>query len=128
MLADADVGLITQARGTGRYFFPSKLLSLLRAGLPVATVADSESELARAVTEGGFGINVAPDRAAELADVLNRLSCDSVWRRQLREHTGWVHRFDPELVLPQFVRQLSRIATQTGRAPDLVREQEPSRL
>ncbi|MEO6569820.1 MAG: WcaI family glycosyltransferase, partial [Opitutaceae bacterium] len=55
LLVAADVALITQAAGSGRFFFPSKLLSVLAAGLPVVAVADESSELAAAVREGGFG-------------------------------------------------------------------------
>jgi colanic acid biosynthesis glycosyl transferase WcaI len=113
MLADADVGLITQAPGTGKYFFPSKLLSLLQAGLPVVTVADEESELARAVAEGGFGVNVPPKRPAELAAALRSLAADPAWREALREHTRWVQRFSPGLVLPYFARQLERIVVES---------------
>lgn len=127
MLTDADVGLITQASGTGRYFFPSKLLSLLQAGVPVATVADADSELARAVVDGGFGVNVAPGGAADLADALVRLGREPAWREQLRRRTRWVQRFSPSLVLPQFARQLEEIGEIAGGAPELVRQHEPSR-
>ena len=74
MLAEADVALVTQAAGTGRFFFPSKLLSVLRAGLPVITSADADSELALAVAEGGFGLNVDPGRPEQLSLVLLKMS------------------------------------------------------
>jgi colanic acid biosynthesis glycosyl transferase WcaI len=128
MLTDADIGLITQASGTGQYFFPSKLLSLLQAGLPVATVADSDSELARAVAEGGFGVNVEPGNAADLAIALRRLSSDPVWRRQLKEQTSWVQRFSPNLVLPAFARQLAGIVADSDHPTSIITEREPSRL
>jgi colanic acid biosynthesis glycosyl transferase WcaI len=128
MLADADVGLITQASGTGQYFFPSKLLSLLQAGLPVATVADLDSELARAVAEGGFGLNVKPGQAAELAAILIRLSGDPAERQRLREQTKWVQRFSPQAVLPLFVRQLESLVGFGGADASIVAESEPSRL
>jgi colanic acid biosynthesis glycosyl transferase WcaI len=126
MLADADVGLITQASGTGQYFFPSKLLSLLQAGLPVATVADEDSELARAVSEGGFGLNVQPGKAEDLVAVLRRMADDADLRRRLREGTQWVQRFSPNLVLPRFAQQLEDLVTDTGRPPHIVVEREPS--
>jgi colanic acid biosynthesis glycosyl transferase WcaI len=128
MLADADIGLITQASGTGQFFFPSKLLSLLQAGLPVATVADTDSELARAVADGGFGVNVEPGQARELAAALVRLSGDVAWRQQLKERTQWVQRFSPNLVLPQFARQLEGLVNESGRPSTVVAEREPSRL
>ena len=117
MLVDADVGLITQASGTGRYFFPSKLLTLLQAGLPVATVADAGSELARVVSEGGFGLNVAPGRSEEFAAALSRMAGDAHLRGRLRERTKWVRRFSPNLVLPLFAHQLEHLAFDTGLQP-----------
>ena len=126
MLADADVGLITQAPGTGQYFFPSKLLSLLQAGLPVATVADADSELATAVSEGGFGVNVLPGQSPELAAALLQISNDALLRRQLRERTRWVQRFSPSLVLPQFAEQLDELITGTPRRSTIVGKREPS--
>jgi colanic acid biosynthesis glycosyl transferase WcaI len=126
MLADADVGLITQASGTGKYFFPSKLLTLLQAGLPVATVADPESELARVVLEGGFGLNVAPGGSEEFAAVLCRMADEPDLRRRLQEKTKWVHRFSPNFVLPQFARQLEHLVLDTGRPTAVVGEREPS--
>lgn len=127
MLADADVGLITQASGTGQYFFPSKLLSLLQAGVPVATVADEESELARAVHDGGFGVNVRPGQAIKLAQVLQRLASDSVWRMQLGAKTRWVQRFSPAVVLPGFAAQLERVVDATGAAEEMLQQHELSR-
>ena len=128
MLADADLGLITQASGTGQFFFPSKLLSLLQAGLPVATVADAESELARAVAEGGFGINVAPGRADKLTQVLRELSENRKRLRQLADQASWVHRFSPSIVLPQFARELAQIVAGPAETPAMMSQHEPSRL
>jgi colanic acid biosynthesis glycosyl transferase WcaI len=126
MLVDADVGLITQAAGTGQYFFPSKLLTLLQARLPVATVADADSELARAVLDGGFGLNVLPGQSAELALALQQMADDPDLREQLRKRTEWVQRFSPELVLPRFARQLENLIGDTGRPPAIVGQREPS--
>ncbi len=128
MLADADIGLITQASGTGQYFFPSKLLSLLQAGLPVATVADADSELARAVADGGFGVNVAPGAADELAAALGDLQANPARRAQLRAGTRWVQRFNPAIVLPRFAQQLEELVGDTRSLPEMVHQHEPSRL
>jgi colanic acid biosynthesis glycosyl transferase WcaI len=126
MLGDADVGLITQASGTGRFFFPSKLLSLLQAGLPVVSVADEASELAQAVADGGFGVNVPPGDAPGLASLLEQLSRNPAWRGELVQRTDWVNRFKANLVLPQFARQLEALAGDPN-APVLVGQSEPSR-
>lgn len=128
MLLDADLGLITQASGTGRFFFPSKLLSLLQARVPVVTVADRDSELARAVVEGRFGVNIEPDSADELAATLIALRTDVERRERLRERTRWVQRFSPSIVLPQFARQLEELVGEAGGVPEIAGQHEPSRL
>ena len=76
LLEDADLCFITQQSGSGNSFFPSKLLGLLAQSKPVITVADPESELAVAVTEGGFGLNIPPGRPQEVADVLDEIVKD----------------------------------------------------
>jgi len=59
MMADADCCAITQMPGTGRLFYPSKLLSALAFGKPVLAIADPDGDLARAVHDGDFGISVS---------------------------------------------------------------------
>ena len=76
MLADADCSVITQQEGTGSFFFPSKLLTSLAVAKPVVTVADENSELARATTEARFGINVPPNQPQALARAIRSLAGD----------------------------------------------------
>ena len=71
LLNDADLCFITQQSGSGNSFFPSKLLGLLAQSKPVITVADPESELAEAVVEGGFGVNIPPGHPQEMAERLD---------------------------------------------------------
>lgn len=103
MLTDADVSLVTQQKGSGALFFPSKLLTLLSAGCPVITVADEESELAKAVNEGGFGKNVLPGDPAGLAAALTEMA----GKREELASLGtagsiWVKRFSRQAVLDRF--------------------------
>ena len=74
MLSDADCTVITQQHGTGSFFFPSKLLASLASAKPVLTVADDDSELAKAVRMGNFGVNVTPNRPDMLAQALRRFA------------------------------------------------------
>jgi colanic acid biosynthesis glycosyl transferase WcaI len=76
LLVDADVCFITQQAGAGNSFFPSKLLGLLAESRPVVTVAAPECELALSLAEGNFGVNIAPGRPQELADLLDALASD----------------------------------------------------
>lgn len=107
MLADADVAIITQAAGSGRAFFPSKLLPTLAASRPVLSVADAESELARAVDESGCGVNVLPDRVEELASALTRMVADPAMLESCaRAGRAWVEQFEERAVLERFVGSL----------------------
>ena len=107
LLAASDVSLILQAPGTGQYFFPSKLLTVLGEGRAVLGVADADSELAVAVVEGGFGRTVPPGRPDLLAASLRELADDPSALARLEAATGWVERFAPGRVLAQFEQRLS---------------------
>lgn len=107
MLVDADVAIITQAAGSGRAFFPSKLLNSLAASRPVLSVADAESELARAVAESGCGVNVLPDRVEELASVLTQMAGDCARLDGYgRVGRAWVEQFEQRAVLEGFAGSL----------------------
>ncbi len=108
LLREADVSLIAQQRGTGQFFFPSKLLSILQYGRPVLAVADDSSELARAVRVGGFGLVVEPgDSAALLAAAEAMVSASdeqkAAWGRNGKT---WVDQFRRSRVLGDFERKL----------------------
>jgi colanic acid biosynthesis glycosyl transferase WcaI len=109
MLAASDLCLVTQAPGTGQYFLPSKLLSVLSAGAAVLSVADRDSELAVAVGEGQFGVNVVPGDPVALAAALADLAQNPASLERLRLHTAWVGRFSASKVLGEFERRLLEI-------------------
>ena len=109
MLAAAQVCLITQAAGTGQYFFPSKLLSALCARVPVIAVADADSELSAAVREGGFGECVPADAPGPLAGTLIQLANDSHLLTSWKAGTSWVDQFARERVLPRFEQHLESL-------------------
>jgi colanic acid biosynthesis glycosyl transferase WcaI len=115
LLAAADVALITQAAGTGQFFFPSKLLSVLAAGLPVVAVADDNSELACAVREGEFGCTVQPGDASGLATALQRLATTRDKLRMWAGNTRWVRKFARGSVLPEFETMLASVAVGESR-------------
>jgi colanic acid biosynthesis glycosyl transferase WcaI len=111
LLRDADVCFITQQAGAGKAFFPSKLLALLAKAKPVVTVASPESDLALALAEGNFGVNVPPGRPEELAGVLDALAKDPA---RLAEYgvagRRYVEQFEKTRVLSNFVEELARVA------------------
>ena len=83
------------------------LLGLLAESKPVVTVAAPQCELALALTEGKFGINVPPDRPGELADLLQSLARDP---ERLAEYGAagrrYVEQFTREDVLRGFSEKL----------------------
>ncbi len=125
MLRAADLAVITQMPGTGQVCFPSKLLSVLTAELPAITSADDNSDLARAVAEGGFGVNVPASAAALLAEALQKAAAEPDKIREWKTRTGWVNRFSPNAMLLKMelaIVAISAAATGTeetmGRGPE----------
>jgi colanic acid biosynthesis glycosyl transferase WcaI len=111
LLVDSDVSLITQQSGSGNAFFPSKLLVTLAYGSPLVTVADDESALARAVAEGGFGRNLSPGQADQLANTFRELAQDQPQLRQWSENGRvYVNRFEQRRLLADFFRQLQLLS------------------
>lgn len=118
MLRSADLALITQEKGTGQFFFPSKLLSVLGAGLPVLAVADDDSELARALHRGGCGFVVAPGAPELLAARLREIaSAPASELNTVRANGfGFIATFSARFVLPSFETRL-KILTQDDAGP-----------
>ena len=118
MLRDADVTLVTQQRGAGAAFFPSKLLRGLALAKPVLTVADDQSDLARALREGRFGVNVPTDDAPQLAHALDALAAAP---EQLREFGAagrrFVEQFEQGRVLQDFEAQMHALVSAGGVNP-----------
>lgn len=108
LLEEADLCLVSQIGGTGRFFFPSKLLSILSHGKPVLTVADEDSELAHAVKEG-FGINHPSYSSDEIAETIKILNQD---RERLVGMGGkgkaYVAQFDKQKILSEFEELLDK--------------------
>jgi colanic acid biosynthesis glycosyl transferase WcaI len=110
LLADADVCFITQQAGAGNSFFPSKLLGLLAASKPVVTVAAPECELALALREGNFGVNVPPGEPRELAAVLDALAKDRQRLAKFGEAgRRYVEQFEKTRVFEKFLAELAGV-------------------
>lgn len=110
LLRDADICFITQQAGTGTMFFPSKLLGLLAFSKPVITVASPESELAVAVQQGEFGINLPPGQPTELARAIDELANDHPRLQRFgRAGRVYVQQFDKRAVLESFARDLDAL-------------------
>ncbi|HTZ74865.1 MAG TPA: glycosyltransferase family 4 protein [Candidatus Aquilonibacter sp.] len=73
-----DVHIVTVRRGLEGVVVPSKLYSILAAGRPVLTVAPSECDAARIVSESGCGLAADPDNPAAVARAIRTLRDEPV--------------------------------------------------
>jgi glycosyltransferase involved in cell wall biosynthesis len=80
MLAAADIGLVTLAKGAEGMGVPSKFYSILASGRPTIAVVPANSEVALVLSETQSGLQVNPGDAASLAAVLGKLAGDSALR------------------------------------------------
>ncbi len=112
MLVAADVAVITQQKGSGQFFFPSKLLTVLGRAKPVLAVADETSELARAVVAGRFGLVAPPGDPDAVMRAANEMAHASTGRMASWAASGlaWVSRFGRRVVLAEFEETLARLA------------------
>jgi colanic acid biosynthesis glycosyl transferase WcaI len=98
---------VTQARGSGQVVFPSKLLTILSAGLPVLAVAEADSDLARSVVKGNFGVNVPPAEPEQVAQTLINLTIQpEVLPRMAENGRRWVQDFSADKILGEFEEKL----------------------
>ncbi|MDX1928119.1 MAG: glycosyltransferase family 4 protein [Pirellulaceae bacterium] len=68
MIAEADVALVSLAPEVIKYAYPSKTMTYLALGSPLAVVVELDSELARTVQQAKLGIVVGPGEPGKLAD------------------------------------------------------------
>lgn len=68
MIAEADLALVSLAPQVIKYAYPSKTMTYLALGSPLAVVVELDSELARTVQQEKLGIVVAPGEPEKLAD------------------------------------------------------------
>jgi colanic acid biosynthesis glycosyl transferase WcaI len=107
MLTEATMGIVTQARGSGQVVFPSKLLSLLAAGLPVLAVAEADSDLACSVAKGNFGVNVPPAQPEQVAQAMINLTHQPDELKWMAENgRRWVQNFSAAKILGEFEEKL----------------------
>jgi len=72
-LSAIDVHLVSQRPSCQALVFPSKLYGIAATGRPVVSIGAPDSELARVVTQHGFGVHHAPEDTAGLANTLLHL-------------------------------------------------------
>jgi colanic acid biosynthesis glycosyl transferase WcaI len=109
MQVDTSISLITQIAGTGQFFFPSKLLSAMVFRKPVLAVADSDSELAMAVTESNCGRVVAPGDVDGLAAALMDMRSPEKQQTMGQNGKKWVAQYAFDVVHAKFEQDLLKV-------------------
>jgi colanic acid biosynthesis glycosyl transferase WcaI len=114
MMVDADCCAITQQPGTGALFFPSKLLTSLAFAKPILSIADNDSDLALAVEEGAFGINVTPGSPAAVIAALEQFASSKTSPDEYGSNgRRYVARFESKAVLTNLETELRRLLPST---------------
>lgn len=74
LMLDADVSLVTLAKGVSTVAYPSKTLTLLAMGCPLGVMMESDSELSQMVQQHQLGFAVDCDDAEGMAAAISRLA------------------------------------------------------
>lgn len=72
-LSDADLFVVTETRGAGGSFIPSKIIPSMASGTPLLVVCDADSPLGREMDEAGAGPVFRWDAAHEIGSMLANL-------------------------------------------------------
>jgi colanic acid biosynthesis glycosyl transferase WcaI len=115
MQVDTSISLITQHKGTGQFFFPSKLLSSMLFCKSVLAVADSDSELAHVVKDSECGYVVEPDHVDALASTLMEMCSPEKQRVMGQNGKNWVSQYAFEVVQGNFEDHLRKIVFSSQR-------------
>ncbi|MEJ0000648.1 MAG: WcaI family glycosyltransferase [Verrucomicrobiota bacterium] len=110
MQVDTSISLITQQKGTGQFFFPSKLLSSMLFSRAVLAVADGDSELAHAVTEAQCGRVVEPGEIDGLAAAILELSSPARQIELGQNGKKWVAQYAFDAVHARLEQELVKVA------------------
>jgi colanic acid biosynthesis glycosyl transferase WcaI len=85
MLAAVDIALIVQQATVADIAFPSKTVTLLSAGRPVAAAVSANSEIGRVIRVSGGGVLTEPEEASALANTIGELYRDPQRRMAMGE-------------------------------------------
>jgi glycosyltransferase involved in cell wall biosynthesis len=112
LVATATLGVVSLTPDVIRYAYPSKTATYLSEGTPVLALVETDSQLARQVTEEGHGFAVAPGDLAGLAAVLDRVvtedPADSESRRKAAR-AAWERDYAADVLLPRWDALLDRL-------------------
>jgi len=119
LLAEIDLALVTQQRTVADIVFPSKVLTLLAAGRPVAASVRPESEVARVIREARAGLVVPPEDSESLLGAIIELKRDPARRRAMGEagRAYALARWERERILHSMEADLRAVASSREHWP-----------
>jgi colanic acid biosynthesis glycosyl transferase WcaI len=119
MLATTDLSVVTQQRTVSDIAFPSKIVTVLSAALPVVASVSASSDVARVVEESGGGVVVEPEDAGQLAQAVGQLSCDlnRISKMKISARRYAMAHWSPERVLPLMEAELLKASAHTIVSP-----------
>ena len=116
-MAEADLALVSLGRGVYRVAYPSKTMMCLAAGVPVLTVVEPDSVLARDIADNELGYGCRQgDHEATAAAIRDACDRRDRWRERRPAIVAWARaNFGPEAVLARWTPLPERLA---GRGPE----------
>jgi len=112
MLAAADVFVFTSKPGVGKTSFPGRIYNFLLAARPVVASVDEDSDLARALRNGGAGIVTPPGDVEEFCRAITELYQAPARRESLgRNGAEYMARhYSPQAVVEQYEALMKGLA------------------
>ena len=118
MLADIDVIFVSQRSGAGNNFFPSKLLGLMARQKPLLVASDPESELAKTIEAGRFGLVSPYGNLLRLQQNLEIYAKDAAFRaRTGARGIEAVQAFDRTAILTDWEVSIKSLVSRNSRQP-----------
>lgn len=98
MVAACDIGLIFLDCRFTIPNFPSRLLSYMQAKLPVIAATDSNTDIGKVITQGGFGWWCKSNNARAFAELVNRALCADLDEMKINEEKYLIENYTADKV------------------------------
>lgn len=110
-LLKTDLFVITETRGTGGSYMPSKLIPAISVGTPVMAVSDDDSALGMEMIQHGLGPLFSWDEIDRVSIVLRQLATGQApiaeWRDSCLKRSAF---YDRQRIIDCFETELGRLA------------------
>ena len=115
LISSADACFVGLVKGMERYSEPSKIYSVLSAGIPVITLMSRHANQAQMVADAGAGWNA--ENAEELGEIvreLARTSSENISGIRGRSRELYEEQFTREIVIRRYVEVLADVSRKPG--------------